>query len=68
MYEKIADTNWWLRRGVNLPYIHEFGLVECIETMEEYIGYEPEKYNCIRVDGDLFDELLSKDFGEKCIS
>ncbi|MFJ8103909.1 hypothetical protein [Lysinibacillus sp. NPDC096212] len=48
-----------------MAYIHEFGIVECIEKNKEYVSYEPEKYHCIGVDGDLFDELMSKDFGEK---
>lgn len=48
-----------------MSYIHEFGIVESIEKNKDYISYEPEKYNCISVDGDLFDELISKDFGEK---
>ncbi|AUS86952.1 hypothetical protein LBYS11_11680 [Lysinibacillus sp. YS11] len=48
-----------------MPYIHEFGIIACIEKDKEYAAYEPEKYNCIGVDGDLFDELLSKDFGKK---
>lgn len=48
-----------------MPYIHEFGIVACIEKDKEYVGYEPEKYNCINVDGNLFDELMSKDFGKK---
>lgn len=26
---KIADTNWRLRRFVNVAYIHEFGIVAC---------------------------------------
>ena len=47
-----------------MPYIHEFGIIACIEKDKEYAAYEPEKYNCIGVDGDLFDELLSKDFGK----
>ncbi|MGE7111474.1 hypothetical protein [Lysinibacillus sp. NPDC047702] len=48
-----------------MPYIHEFGIVACIEKDKEYIDYEPEKYDCISVDGDLIDELYSKDFGKK---
>ncbi|MCS5501193.1 hypothetical protein NY607_08695 [Lysinibacillus sp. A4] len=48
-----------------MPYIHEFGIIACIEKDKEYAAYEPEKYNCIGVDGDLFDELLSNDFGKK---
>ena len=48
-----------------MSYIHEFGIVACIETDKEYVLYEPEKYDCISVDGDLFDELSSKDFGKK---
>lgn len=51
-----------------MPYIHEFGIIACIEKDKEYAAYEPEKYNCIGVDGDLFDELLSKDFGKKYIT
>ena len=54
-----------LRGRVNLAYIHEFGIVECIEENKENFGYDPKKYNCIGVDGDFFDELMSKDFGKK---
>lgn len=50
---------------VNMAYAHEFGIMDCIENDKEYVLYEPEKYNCISVKGDLFDELFSKDFGEK---
>lgn len=48
-----------------MPYIHQFGIVACIEKDKEYIHYEPDKYDCISVDGDLIDELTSKDFGKK---
>ncbi|MFJ7730876.1 hypothetical protein ACIQXF_03200 [Lysinibacillus sp. NPDC097231] len=48
-----------------MAYIHEFGIVTCIEKDKNYVRYEPENYNCIGVDGDLFDELFSKDFGKK---
>lgn len=40
-------------RCINIPYIHEFGIVACIE-----------KYDCISVDSDLIDEPSSKDYGK----
>lgn len=48
-----------------MPYVHEFGIIACIEKDKEYIHYEPEKYDCIIVDGDLIDELSTTDFGKK---
>ena len=48
-----------------MAYIHEFGIINCIEKDKEYIHYEPEKYDCIIVDGDLIDELSTTDFGKK---
>lgn len=47
-----------------MPYIHEFGIIARIEEVKEDI-YEPEKYDCVTVDGDLIDELCTTDFGEK---
>lgn len=41
-----------------MPHIHEFGIVACIEKDKVYIHYEPEKYDCISVDGDLADKSL----------
>ena len=32
--------------------VHEFGIVEDISALPEDIGYEPERYGCIRVDDD----------------
>ncbi|MBU5437158.1 hypothetical protein KQI42_03995 [Tissierella sp. MSJ-40] len=48
-----------------MPYIHEFGIIDCIEKNKDYDFYEPEKYNCISVDGDLIDEIYYKGFGDK---
>lgn len=47
-----------------MAYIHEFGIVDCIEENKEYT-YEPEKYNCISIDGELIDEIYHKGFGNK---
>lgn len=47
-----------------MAYVHQFGIIDCIE---EYIEdkYEPEKYNCISIDGELIDEIYYKGFGDK---
>lgn len=47
-----------------MAYVHEFGIIDCIEENKDY-SYEPEKYNCICVDGDLIDEIYHKSFGTK---
>lgn len=47
-----------------MAYVHEFGIIDCIEENKDY-SYEPKKYNCIYVDGDLIDEIYSKGFGSK---
>lgn len=47
-----------------MAYIHEFGIIDCIEENKEYT-YEHGKYNCISVDGDLIDEIYHKGFGDK---
>lgn len=39
-----------------MPYAHQFGIIDCLEDYEEN-EYEPEKYHCISVDGDLIDEI-----------
>ena len=48
-----------------MPYVHEFGIVARIEEFKDDTRYEPEKYGCVTVDGDLIDELCTTDFGEK---
>lgn len=49
-----------------MPYVHEFGIIARIEEVKDDIGYAPEKYGCITVDGDLIDELCTTtDFGKK---
>lgn len=48
-----------------MPYVHEFGIIASIEEVKYDIGYAPEKYGCITVDGDFIDELCTTDFGEK---
>lgn len=47
-----------------MAYVHEFGIIDCIENYKED-QYEPEKYNCISVDGDLIDEIYNKGFKDK---
>ena len=47
-----------------MAYVHEFGIIDCIEEYKEN-EYEPEKYNCISVDGDLIDEIYNRGFGDK---
>lgn len=48
-----------------MPYVHEFGIIARVEEVKEYLHYEPEKYRCVTVDGDLIDELSTTDFGKK---
>lgn len=65
---RIVDVYIKVKPGrCNMPYVHEFGIVACIEKDKEYNHYEPEKYDCIIVDGDFLDELRSKDFGKKML-
>lgn len=47
-----------------MAYRHEFGIIDQIEEDKEY-SYEPKKYNCISVDGELIDEIYSQGFGEQ---
>lgn len=47
-----------------MPYAHQFGIIDCLEDYEEN-EYEPEKYHCISVDGDLIDEIYHQGFGDK---
>ena len=47
-----------------MAYVHEFGIIDCIEENMDY-SYEPKKYNCICIDGDLIDEIYHKGFGTK---
>jgi len=44
---------------------HEFGIMHIIEKDKEYNDYEPEKYNCISIDGEIFDEIYSKNYEDK---
>lgn len=39
---------------------HEFGIIDSFEENRFYCSYEPEKYNCISVNDDLIEELISK--------
>jgi len=39
---------------------HEFGIIEFFEENKWYSDYEPEKYNCISVNDDLIEELITK--------
>ena len=32
----------------------EFGIIPEISTNEAYTNYEPQKYNCIKIDDDLY--------------
>lgn len=47
-----------------MAYIHEFGIINSIEENRDY-SYEPEKYSCIAIDGDLIDAIYPKGFGEQ---
>lgn len=47
-----------------MAYVHEFGIVDCILEYKEN-EYEPEKYNCITIDGEFIDEIYHKGFGNK---
>lgn len=39
---------------------HDFGIIDFFEENKWYSGYLPEKYNCISVNDDLIEELISK--------
>lgn len=47
-----------------MAYAHEFGIIDHIEDYKED-QYEPEKYNCISVDGDLIDKIYNQGFKDK---
>lgn len=47
-----------------MPYIHEFGIINSIKEYKED-EYEPERYDCISIDGDFIDEIYHKGFGDK---
>lgn len=47
-----------------MAYVHEFGVIDYIEEYKEN-EYEPDKYNCISVDGDFIDKIYHKGFGKK---
>ena len=32
----------------------EFGIIDKIDNDKEYIKYEPEKYNCVTIDDDIY--------------
>jgi hypothetical protein len=32
----------------------EFGIIDELDKNKEYIRYEPEKYNCVKIDDDLY--------------
>lgn len=51
--------------GENLSGTHEFGIMDYVEKDKEYVDYEPEKYNCIVVDDDLFMEICNKNYKGK---
>ncbi len=41
--------------------VHQFGIIDSFsERLEDYIEYEPEKYNCISVEDDCFLSVCSK--------
>lgn len=44
---------------------HEFGIMDYVEKDKDYCSYEPEKYNCIAVDDDLFMEICNKNYKDK---
>lgn len=46
--------------GSNNLEKHEFGIIDSFEEIKWYSDYEPEKYNCISVSDDLFEELIIK--------
>ena len=39
---------------------HEFGIIDYLIKDKRYDEYEPEEYNCISVNDDLIDEIISK--------
>lgn len=47
-----------------MAYVHQFGIIDCISEYKEN-EYEPQKYNCVSVDGDFIDEISPKSFGDK---
>ena len=47
-----------------MAFVHEFGIIDWIEEYQEN-EYEPEKYNCVSVDGDFIAEIYHNGFGDK---
>ncbi|MCM1988971.1 hypothetical protein [Oceanirhabdus seepicola] len=46
---------------------HEFGIMDSIEKDKVYNDYEPEKYSCISINGDIIDEIFFKNSKDKII-
>jgi hypothetical protein len=58
----IKDTEKYnLLRGLEVMIYHEFGIVNKIPTYKKrFDRYEPQKYNCIRIDDNLIEPILVK--------
>lgn len=51
--------------GDTLSAKHEFGIMDYVEKNKSYIDYEPERYNCVSVDDDIFNEIYNKNYEDK---
>ncbi|OCA83776.1 short-chain dehydrogenase [Pseudobacillus wudalianchiensis] len=40
-----------------MPCVHEFGILDAVDSQKDYDDYDPQKYNCISVDDDLIFDL-----------
>ncbi|UFJ43370.1 short-chain dehydrogenase [Brevibacillus humidisoli] len=41
-----------------MPCVHEFGILDDIDSQKDYNDYNPQKYNCISVDDDMINGLM----------
>ena len=45
---------------MTMPCVHEFGILDDNDRQENYIDYDPEKYNCISVHDDIIECLVDR--------
>lgn len=43
-----------------MPYTHEFGVLDATIRHSSYDEYEPERYDCVSVDGEWVDEFIDE--------
>lgn len=43
-----------------MPYTHEFGVLHLSDRQSSYDMYEPERFDCVSVDGEVVDRLIEE--------